>query len=345
VLPEKKVTTKIGTPYEGSDFWYSGQGDNLDNTMLTALPSGATQLSAKVNYQIEQDWDYAYAVYSTDGGKTFTSITTNLSTTTDDNGQNFGQGITGTSKGAWVDLTADLTGVPAGAQVGFRYWTDGAATEPGLQVDAVKFGATAVTAWTLKGFTQTTGTVQESFFNAYIAENRAYTGYDAGLKTGPYNFGDPKHPDWAERFPYQDGLLISYWNTQYNDNNVGAHPGGGLILPIDAHSSLLYEPTDDEGLDRTNGESWRPRVQSFDSTFGLQRTDTVTLHDPDTGVAKRYGGLAAVPTFDDRRDWFVAPGEQPDANGWTGVDVPKTGTKITVVKQDTRSNVMTVRVN
>ena len=65
----------------------------------------------------------------------------------------------------------------------------------------------------------------------------------------------------------------------------------------------------------------------------------------DTGVAKRYGGLAAVPTFDDRKDWYIAPGEMPDSVGWTGVDVPKTGTKISVLMQNTRNNTMTVKVN
>jgi len=345
LLPARKVTTTIGTPFEGSDFWYSGSGDNLDNTMLTPLPAGVTTLTAKVKYQIEQDWDYAYAVYSTDGGKTFTSLPTSRSTTTDPNGQNFGQGITGSTGGAWVDLTASLTGVPSGALVGFRYWTDGAATEPGLQVDAVRLGSTAVTSWTLKGFTTTTGSATSSYFNAYVAENRAYTGYDAGLKTGPYNFGFPTRPDWVEHFPYQDGLLVNYWNAQYADNNVGAHPGGGLILPVDAHPGLLYEPTDDEGTDRTNGESWRPRVQSYDSTFGLEKTDRITLHDPDTGRAGTYGGLAAVKTFDDTKDWYVAPGEQPDANGWTGVDVPKTGTRITVVSNSARDTFMQVKVD
>jgi immune inhibitor A len=345
LLPKRKVTMTVGTPFEGSDFWYSGQGNDLDSSMLTSLPTGAATLTAKVKYQIEQDWDYAAVVYSTDGGKTFTSIPTNRSTTTDPNGQNIGQGITGSTAGQWVDLTAPLAGVPAGALVGFRYWTDGAATEPGLQVDAVAIDGTAVTNWTLKGFTQTTGTTTQEFFNAYIAENRTYTGYDAGLRTGPYNFGDPAHPDWAERLPYQDGLLISYWNSQYDDNNVGAHPGGGLILPVDAHPVLTYEPTDDEGTDRTNGESWRPRIQSYDSTFGREATDRITLHDPDTGVAGTYGGLAAVPTFDDTKDWYVAPGEQPDANGWTGVDVPKTGTKITVVSTSARDSFMQVRVN
>ncbi len=240
---------------------------------------------------------------------------------------------------------ADLTGVPAGALVGFRYWTDGAAVEPGLQVDAVALGGVPVTDWTLDGFTVTTGTTTESFFNAYIAENRAYTGYDAGLRTGPYNFGDPTRPKWAERLPYQDGLLISYWNTQYQDNNVGSHPGAGLILPVDAHPGLLYEPTDDEGTDRTDGESWRPRIQSYDSTFGRQATDRITLHDPDTGVAGSYGGLPAVSTFDDTQDGYVAPGDQPDADGWTGVDVPETGTRITVVSTSAQDSFMQVRVN
>jgi immune inhibitor A len=151
LLPDKEVSTTVGTPFEGADFWYSGAGDDLDNSMLTPLPAGATTLAAKVKYQIEQDWDYAYAVYSTDGGKTFTSLPTNRSTTTDPNGQNQGQGITGSTGGQWVDLTASLSGVPAGAQVGFRYWTDGAATEPGLQVDAVTLGGTTVTDWTLTG--------------------------------------------------------------------------------------------------------------------------------------------------------------------------------------------------
>jgi immune inhibitor A len=344
VLPDRKVTTTIGAPFEGSDFWYSRSGDDLDNTMLAAKPAGGTTLTAKVRYEIEADWDYAYAGY-VDGAGTFVSLPTNRSTTTDPNGQNFGNGITGSSGGAWVDLSVDVSTVPDGAEVGFRYWTDGAVSEPGLSVDAVAVDGTALSAWTLAGFRTTTGTETNSYFNAYIAENRTYTGYDAVLKTGPYNFGDPRKADWAERYPYQNGLLINYWNEQYSDNNVGAHPGGGLILPVDAHPGLLYEPTDNEGTNRRNGESWRPRLQSYDSTFGLEPTDRITLHDPDTGVAASYGGLPAVPTFDDRRDWYVAPGEQPDANGWTGVDVPNTGTRITVVGTSAQDSFMQVRVN
>jgi hypothetical protein len=48
----------------------------------------------------------------------------------------------------------------------------------------------------------------------------------------------------------------------------------------------------------------------------LEKTDRITLHDPESGKAGTYGGLPAVPTFDDTKDWYVAPGEQPEANGW-----------------------------
>lgn len=346
LLPDKVVTKTIGTPFEGSDFWFSGSGNDLDTTMLAPVPAGASTLTAKVSYQIERDWDYAYAVVSTDGGATFTPLATNLSATTDPNGQNFGQGITGTSSGAWVDLTATIpAGLPSGALIGFRYWTDGASAEPGLLVDAVAIDGTPVTGWTLDGFTLTTGTATDSYFNAYVAEYREYLGYDAGLKTGPYNFGFPTKPDWVEHYPYQDGLLISYWNSEYTDNNVGAHPGAGLILPIDAHPGLLYEPTDDEGTNRKNGESWRPRVQSYDSTFSTERTDRILLHDPDTGVARTYGGLPAVPVFKDTADWYVAAGEQPDADGWSGVDVPKTGTTIRVQGTSAHGSLLQVKVN
>jgi immune inhibitor A len=345
VLPEKEYTVEIGTPVEGDDFWYSGQGNDLDVSMLAPVPDGAQTLTAQVSYEIEQDWDYAYAVYTTDGGGTFTSIPTNLSTDTNPNGQNFGSGITGSTEGQWVELTADLADVPAGAQVGFRYWTDAATVGLGFLVDDARIDGTPVTDWTLNGFTTTSGTIQESAFNAYLAEYRQYRGYDEGLETGPYNFGDPaKRPDWAERLPYQDGLLITYWNAQYPDNSVGEHPGGGLVLPVDAHPELAYEPTDDEGTDRADGETWRPRLQSYDSTFGLERTDELTLHDPDSGEAGSVGGLPAVSTFDDTEDWYVEPGEQADADGWSGVDVPKTGTTIRVVST-TKGGFMQVQLN
>ena len=134
LLPDKQVDSFIGTPYAGSYFYHSGSGNNLDNSMTrqVTLPAGAVSLDAKVRYAIELDWDYAYLTVNG------APVATSLSTATNPNGQNFGNGITGSSGGNWVDLHADLSAY-AGQTVtlGFRYWTDGAVAEAGFGVDDI----------------------------------------------------------------------------------------------------------------------------------------------------------------------------------------------------------------
>ena len=89
--------------------------------------------------------------------------------------------------------------------------------------------------WTFNGFRTTTGSEVETFFNAYIAENRQYDGYDTSLASA-YNFSFPfTKPDLVETYPYQNGMLINYWDSSEADNNVGDHPGSGLVLPVDAN--------------------------------------------------------------------------------------------------------------
>ena len=113
VLPEKRRPLELGRPVHGcgSRYFYSGAGDDLNNSMTQTRLPAARPLTAKVRYEIEQDWDYAYLEASTNGGTTWTNVVTNLSATTDPNGQNFGTGITGTRPGRhWVDLTATLPG-------------------------------------------------------------------------------------------------------------------------------------------------------------------------------------------------------------------------------------------
>ena len=128
---------------------------------------------------------------------------------------------------------------------------------------------TADEGWTFNGFKRTTGTEISFHLNAYVMENRQYDGYDRSLRTA-YNFGFLNtKPDWVEHYPYQDGLLISYWDETFTDNSVGDHPGGGLILPVDAH------PTPEHW---SNGQLMRQRIQTYDSTFGLERTNWITLH-------------------------------------------------------------------
>lgn len=340
VLPKKSVTSVIGTPYAGSHFYYSGAGDNLDNFMYRQVTLDASStFTAKVNYDIEAGWDYAYVVVSTDGGSTWTGVPTNVSTTADPNGQNFGNGITGTSPG-WVGLTADLSGYSGPALVGFRYWTDGAAGGTGFMADEIVVnggapdGAETDTGWTYApatgGFRVTTGSETALFDQYYVAEYRTYWGYDRTLKVGPYFFGylnDPLRGNFVDHFPYQDGLLINYWDTSQTDNNVSEHPGEGLILPIDAHPKALY---------RVDGAVWRNRIQSYDSTFGLERTDPLRLHV--NSVLSPVRSAKAVPLFDDRTLYY------DPANPWGSVMNPNTGTQIRVLDTSSHGDYMRIQV-
>jgi immune inhibitor A len=330
VLPPKGVQQTLGTPVAGEKFYYSGAGDNLDNRMYRSVdvPAGGGALTAKVRYDIEPDWDYAGVVASTDGGTTWEPVNTNLSTDTSPNGQNIGHGITGSSGGSWVDLSANLSAY-AGQTVlvGFRYWTDVAATYPGISIDEISFdggvtpdGGEADTGWTYApasgGFRPTPGRETQYLNPYYVVENRQYMGADDSLRTGPYNFGFLNtKPDWVEHFPYEDGVLVSYWDTSQTDNNVGAHPGQGLILPIDVHPDPLVD---------SSGTQERTRHQVYDATLTLTPTDALTLHH--NGVATTYPSLAGVSIFDDNNDYTRPYFADGHSDG--GVIVPKTGTQI-----------------
>lgn len=337
ILPKKSVTTEISKPHAGSNFYYSGEGNNLNNFMYKSfnLPSGST-LSAKVKYNIELDWDYAYLVYSTDNGTTWTPLKTNLSSTNDPNGQNKGFGITGISNG-WVDLTANL---PEGnVLLGFNYWTDAATGGFGFLVDDINItgsaldGAEADAGWTFKGFRSSTGTESALFSHYYIAEYRTYQGYDSTLKTGPYFFGylnDPVLGNKVDHFAYQDGLLINYWDTSQKNNQTKKHPGQGLCLPVDAHYNALRN---------VNGAVWRNRIQTYDSTFTLDRTDGIpNIHV--NSVLSPVPSLPAVSVFDDRIQHY------DPANPMGSVKNPNTGTiiKIRSMNSDKQPPFMEIQV-
>ena len=344
-LPDKMLDSFIGDPFSGNYFYHSGAGNNLDNSMTreVTLPTAPVSLTAKVRYSIEPDWDYAYLTINGD------PVVTNLSSETNPNGQNFGHGITGSSDNNWVDLTADLSSY-AGQTVilGFYYWTDVAVAGTGFGVDDISItglpidDAETEPGWDYLGFIRTDGTVIQSFANFYIAEFRQYVGYDTTLRTGPYNFGflDTK-PNWVEHFPYQAGLLVWYLDYSFADNNVGDNCAvgrcGGLFLPVDAHPELLIRPD--------NGKVWRPRVQSYDSTFGTLPTNQICLH-MDTIFEQCYGGLAGNPLFDDTQSYWVEPNPAIDHYGWASVPLPGLGVTIRVVKMNDRPGIpMIVKVN
>ncbi len=169
--------------------------------------------------------------------------------------------------------------------------------------------------WTPDKFEIVGASKSVSYDNYYVASNRQYVSYDKYLQTGPYNFW---RRDAAELVrstsPYQNGLIVSYWNTQYSDNNESVHPGEGEILPIDSHPAPIF---------RLDGLKWRPRIQTYDAPFSLEKADSFTLHMPN-GQPSYIRGQDAVPVFDDRRSYWDA--QQPNV----GVKVPPAGVRIAV---------------
>jgi immune inhibitor A len=341
-LPDGEQLIEVGDPYEGTQHLFSGSGDNLDTTATSpefTVPAGGS-LTAQVSYDIEEDWDYAYLEVTTDGGATWTPVATDHSRTTDPNGQNAGFGITGATEG-WEPLTADLSAFAGeSAQVRFRYWTDVAATNPGFQVDAIAVGDALTTDdgasdWTLDGFSRLEdGGYLQPYSHFYIAENRVYGGYDATLRTGPYNFGWAlSAPDKVEHFPYQDGMLVWYVNSLYADNNTSQHPGGGEALPVDARP---------QALTWSDGTLARNRIQSFDATFGLQKTDRISLHrETEEGMTTlTVPTQKAQPTFDDTDPYAY----YDEANPQGSVIVGGTGTSITVTKENVKKGTMTISI-
>jgi immune inhibitor A len=348
VLPDKHVTKNVGAPFSGANFYYSGAADDLSTTMSrqVTLPAGTVGISAKARWNIERGFDYAFLKVNN------TYITTNVSNSTVK-----AEGIEGVSpNGDWTDLTADLSAF-AGQTVTitFGYLTDGGvqgatqARPAGFALDDIAITGQALDdaegtpPWTFAtnsaptGFHVTSGSEEFEYFNAYLAEFRQYRDYDKALQLGPYNFTTAT---FVEHFPYQDGLLIWYWDTSFADNNVGDHPGGGEILPIDAHPGVMHW---------ADGSVARPRIQSYDATFGFQRTQSITLHGP--GGAMTWPSLPAVPKFDDTKSYWVAgdPGDNPTGgryqSEWNSVNVPHTGTSITVVSVGAQGSFMQIHVN
>jgi immune inhibitor A len=318
VLPKQSVTENIGGPFAGTKFYFSGAANNLNNRMTKAFTLGAgAQLSAKVNYGIEEGYDYASLIASKDGGATWESVPTNLSNSPVEKNS-----IDGFSNG-WVDLTADLSAYQGDVMLGFRYVTDGGVSEAGFMVDDIAItgyeldGAETDTGWTYAGFRSTTGIEQKQYSHYYIAENVTYWGYDKTLQTGCYNFGwldNPMLGNWVQRFPYQDGMLVSYWNTRYGTNDTDpARKGTGMLLYVDAHPQALKRP---------DGSVWRNRVQTFDSTFSLEKTDELTLYA--NSKASKIQSQPGVREFNDLYKYYDIK------NPYGSVITPKTGTKIRI---------------
>ncbi len=127
--------------HSGRYMWWSNRADESDTRLTRAFDlrdvSSAT-LRFWTWYHIEEGWDYAYVLVSTDGGARWIPLESARMTFDDPHSNAYGPGYTGHS-GGWVEEAIDLTPY-AGQEIllRFEYITDDAVTQPGLIVDDIR---------------------------------------------------------------------------------------------------------------------------------------------------------------------------------------------------------------
>ncbi len=117
-----------------SFMWWSNRGDESDMRLTRGFDlTGADHVTLNfwTWYYIENLWDYAYVMVSSDGGATWTPLSTPRTTAEDPYNNAYGSGYTGQS-GGWVQESLDLSAY-AGQQimVRFEYITDDAVNQAG----------------------------------------------------------------------------------------------------------------------------------------------------------------------------------------------------------------------
>ncbi|HEV8534211.1 MAG TPA: hypothetical protein VGR87_00605 [Candidatus Limnocylindria bacterium] len=164
-------------PHSGRTFWWSDRGDGMDSnlTKTVDLRSVANpKLAFWTWYETEVDYDYAYVEASADGGVHWAPLKTENSTSTDPNGQNLGNGLTGSSGGqtatGWARLTADLAPYAGKeVQLRFQYVTDGNLNLGGFAIDDIEIPGAPVddaesdNGWTSSGFVRSTNIVSQRY--------------------------------------------------------------------------------------------------------------------------------------------------------------------------------------
>ncbi|WLQ08073.1 immune inhibitor A domain-containing protein [Arthrobacter oryzae] len=281
-LPDKTTTTSYTVPSSGTTAWWTGSADNLNDSLTHAVPAQSrVTVTANAWYDIEANYDYLYGEYSTDGGNTW---------------QSAGRPLSGSAAWGQVRYSYDAGGLESLFR--FRYQTDGGVHNPGAFIDDVKIsaGKTVILSddvesgagkWTAEEPWQlSTGSVTKTTPQYYLVENREYVGFDATLAEGPYAFTRGiSAPNWVDFFKYQNGMLVWYIDESYADNNVSAHPGAGLALPVDAR------PAPFKWSDGTMPGNSR---QPFDATFGLEATDPLCIAKEVQSGTKRTQAVSSL---------------------------------------------------
>jgi len=135
--------------YSGKMSFWSNKGNESDMTLTREFDftnvSGPIEMTYQTWYDLEENWDYAYVLASTDG-VTWQILNTPSCTMDDPQGNSYGCGYTGLSSGGssaeWIQESVDLSPYAGQkVQVRFEYVTDTAVYAEGLLVDDISVPA------------------------------------------------------------------------------------------------------------------------------------------------------------------------------------------------------------
>jgi len=165
-------------PHSGLGQRWSGRGDAIDSTLtgefdLTGLKSAT--LTFWTWYDIEEQWDYAYVMASSDGGSTWQILRGRQTSDENPLGLAYGPAYTGKSGGgdspAWVEESIDLS--PFAGQnilLRFEYITDEGINLDGWAIDDIAIPELAFFDdgerdghWQAQGFQRLTASLSQRF--------------------------------------------------------------------------------------------------------------------------------------------------------------------------------------
>ncbi len=179
---EAETSLLNAAPHSGASCWWSNHGDSIDSTLTRSIDLrslDSASLTYWVNYEIEEFWDYAYVMVSTDEGETWDILDTGRAINFNPNGNAYGAGMTGASLG-WVQDSVDLSDY-AGQQVllRFEYITDDAVFSKGACFDDFNipeldwFDNTSTAGdWVSNGFARVEETIPTQYLVQVIHEKK-----------------------------------------------------------------------------------------------------------------------------------------------------------------------------
>lgn len=180
-------------PHSGDTHWYAGYESQSENVLDVDVTGGATSLDFWTWHFIEEGWDYGFVEALVGGEWVTVPLVDDAGTTVTSNddphgGNTEGNGLTGTSGGAYfvdepeyVHLTAEL---PDGAtDVQFRYSTDAAYLDTGWFIDDVMVnGAPATVSSDVGEWVETNGVQDNNWTLQVIASCDLTPGVDSAFE-------------------------------------------------------------------------------------------------------------------------------------------------------------------